>query len=51
MGTDYRHPNLVTALDSAGIPVRFVTNETQNTRKGLVDKLHRLGYSMPEQEV
>ena len=34
-----------------GIPVRFVTNETQKTRQSLVAKLHRLGYEMPETEV
>ena len=34
-----------------GIPVRFVTNETQKTRNALVQKLHRLGFSMPEDNV
>lgn len=28
-----------------------MTNETQRTRQSLVDKLHRLGYEMPETEV
>ena len=36
-------------LQKAGIQVRFVTNETQCTRQKLVEKLHRVGYSMPEE--
>lgn len=38
-------------LSNLGIQVRFVTNETQKTRKALVEKLHRLGYSMEEELV
>ena len=36
-------------LKDAGIDVRFVTNETQSTRKELVNKLHDLKFSMPEE--
>ena len=36
---------------ASGIPVRFVTNETQKTRTALVQKLHRLGFSMPDENV
>ena len=35
----------------AGIPVRFVTNETQRTRKSLVDKLNRLGFQVEDKQV
>ena len=45
-----QHQSL-TLLYPPGIPVRFVTNETQKTRQSLVAKLHRLGYEMPEAEV
>ncbi len=41
----------VKRLKSAGIAVRFVTNETQRTRESLVGKLHRLGFDMPEEEI
>jgi ribonucleotide monophosphatase NagD (HAD superfamily) len=34
-----------------GIPVRFVTNETQRTRDSLVAKLHNNGYSMESDTV
>ena len=36
----------VKKLSAAGIPVRFVTNETQRTRDSLVGMLHENGYSM-----
>merc|ERR1711983_551616 len=38
-------------LSAAGIPVRFVTNETQRTRASLVKMLYENGYSMPEADV
>lgn len=41
----------VQRLISAGISVRFVTNETQRTRKSLVDKLHSYGFSMPTEDI
>ena len=41
----------VKKLSAAGIPVRFVTNETQRTRASLVKMLHENGYSMPEADV
>ena len=49
----YDTPQSITYFVSfrLGIPVRFVTNETQKTRQSLVAKLHRLGYEMPEAEV
>ena len=37
----------VNRLVSAGVPVRFLTNESQCTRRLLWEKLKRLGYSMP----
>ena len=42
---------MVTFRLRAGIPVRFVTNETQRSRLSLVQKLHRLGFSMAEEDV
>ena len=39
----------VEKLKNAGIDVRFVTNETQLTRKRLVEKLHGMKFSMPEE--
>ena len=39
----------VEKLKNAGIDVRFVTNETQLTRKKLVEKLHGMKFSMPEE--
>ena len=39
----------VQRLKSAGIDVRFVTNETQLTRKKLVEKLHGQNFTMPEE--
>merc|ERR1712029_407645 len=41
----------VKKLSAAGIPVRFVTNETQRTRASLVEMLYENGYSMPEADV
>jgi phospholysine phosphohistidine inorganic pyrophosphate phosphatase len=41
----------VARLLAAGIPVRFVTNESQGTRERLTAKLHRLGFSMPESSI
>eukprot|EP00095_Tigriopus_kingsejongensis_P004449 maker-scaffold168_size293125-snap-gene-0.19 protein:Tk04449 transcript:maker-scaffold168_size293125-snap-gene-0.19-mRNA-1 annotation:"phospholysine phosphohistidine inorganic pyrophosphate phosphatase" len=41
----------VKKLKDHGIPVRFVTNETQRTRRSLMDKLHRLGFSMDEKDI
>lgn len=41
----------VKRLSTAGIPVRFVTNETQRTRASLVGMLHENGYSMPETDI
>ena len=38
-------------LNGNGIPVRFVTNETQKTRLSLWQKLHRLGFTMNESEM
>jgi ribonucleotide monophosphatase NagD (HAD superfamily) len=38
-------------LRNAGIKVRFVTNETQVTKRGLVCKLNKLGYELNETEV
>ena len=38
----------VEKLNNAGISVRFVTNETQDTRRNLTAKLHALGFSMRE---
>lgn len=35
----------------SGIPVRFVTNETQKTRDALLQKLHRLGFSMKAEQM
>lgn len=43
--------NAVQKLKDLNIPVRFVTNESTKTRKDLVDKLHRLGYSMDVEHV
>ncbi len=34
-----------------GVPFRLVTNETQKTRKALVEKLGRLGFKVPEDKV
>ena len=34
-----------------GIPFRLVTNETQNTRQGIVDKLHKHGFDVPLEDV
>ena len=39
------------SLERAKIPVRFVTNETQKTRKSLVEMLHSLGYEMRLEQV
>ena len=39
----------VEKLKNAGIDVRFVTNETQLTRKKLLEKLHGMKFSMPEE--
>ena len=39
------------SLERAKIPVRFVTNETQKTRKSLVEMLHSLGYVMRLEQV
>ncbi|KAJ8317200.1 hypothetical protein KUTeg_005104 [Tegillarca granosa] len=41
----------VKRLRSLNIPVRFCTNETTKTRKMLVDRLTRLGFTIQEQEV
>lgn len=41
----------VNRLRSLNIPVRFCTNETTKTRKMLVDRLTRLGFTIQEQEV
>ena len=41
----------VKALEDANIPVRFVTNETQRTRKSLVAMLHSLGFEMSLEQV
>ena len=41
----------VETLKRANIPVRFVTNETQRTRKNLVDMLHSNGYEMAPEQV
>ncbi|TRY63027.1 hypothetical protein TCAL_05569 [Tigriopus californicus] len=35
----------------SGIQVRFLTNETQRTRRNLMEKLHRLGFSMNETDI
>jgi phospholysine phosphohistidine inorganic pyrophosphate phosphatase len=47
-GTTFAIPGSVDGLKKlkeSKISYRFVTNETQNTREGLVQKLSRLGYS------
>ncbi|ESO97211.1 hypothetical protein LOTGIDRAFT_226773 [Lottia gigantea] len=41
----------VARLMKSKIPVRFCTNETSCTRKALVEKLHRFGFSMEEKDV
>ena len=41
----------VKALKDANIPVRFVTNETQRTRKSLVAMLHSNGFEMSLEQV
>lgn len=41
----------VKRLQSAGLPVRFCTNETTMTRNMLTEKLHRLGFSMKDEEI
>jgi len=41
----------VEKLKNAGIDVRFVTNETQLTRKKLLEKLHGMKFSMPEEAI
>jgi len=41
----------VQKLQNAGLCVRFVTNETQLTRKKLVEKLHGMKFSMPEESI
>jgi len=41
----------VKALKDANIPVRFVTNETQRTRKSLVAMLHSNGFDMSLEQV
>ena len=38
-------------LRSAGYPLLFCSNETQVTRKALVEKLQRLGFDLKEEEV
>ncbi|XP_056004921.1 uncharacterized protein LOC125660289 [Ostrea edulis] len=38
-------------LKSAGLPVRFCTNETTMTRTMLTEKLHKLGFTMNEKEI
>lgn len=38
-------------LKAAGLPVRFCTNETTMTRNMLTEKLHRLGFSMKDEEI
>ncbi|PVD30038.1 hypothetical protein C0Q70_09299 [Pomacea canaliculata] len=43
--------NAVNRLKEAGIPIRFCTNETTTTRKNLVDRLQKLGFSIKEEEV
>jgi ribonucleotide monophosphatase NagD (HAD superfamily) len=40
-------PEAVKRLFAAGLPVRFLTNESQCTRRLLWEKLNRLGYSLP----
>ncbi len=40
-------PEAVQRLFAAGLPVRFLTNESQCTRRLLWEKLNRLGYSLP----
>jgi hypothetical protein len=39
-------PEAVQRLFAAGLPVRFLTNESQCTRRLLWEKLNRLGYSL-----
>ena len=38
-------------LRQAGYKLRFCTNETQITRRALVEKLQRLGFGIEEEEV
>lgn len=38
-------------LQNSKVPVRFCSNETQNTRFNLVAKLNRLGFELKEHEV
>ena len=35
----------------SGIPFRLVTNETQRTRKGIVDNLQKHGFDVPLEDV
>jgi len=41
----------ITKLIDAGINIKFVTNESQCTRKSLHEKLLRLGFSMTEESI
>ncbi|XP_041368139.1 phospholysine phosphohistidine inorganic pyrophosphate phosphatase-like [Gigantopelta aegis] len=41
----------VKRLKASSLPVRFCTNETQCTKRMLVDKLQHLGFTMSENEV
>ena len=38
-------------LASAGIPVRFVTNETQSTREAIHAKLQNIGFTITEEHI
>lgn len=38
-------------LRQAGVKLKFCTNETQTTRRSLVEKLRRHGFSLREEEV
>ena len=41
----------VRTLREAGLGLRFVTNTTSRSRRGIVERLHRLGFAVDEAEV
>lgn len=53
-GTTVAIPGSIEALNllrESKIPFKFVTNETQNTRSGLVNKLRSFGFTINEEDI